>query len=106
MQKAKIVVDFLLPADQQTPSPVRPGVCAFDDPASGFPVAMFLGRGVVVLSGNVVDVAATCGSLAHGVGVVPFVGAKMLSFSLGRSWALDGNTSQGLTDQGLVMRIG
>jgi len=42
MQEAKVVLDFLFPPDQQTPSPVGPGVRAFDDPTSGFPGDVFV----------------------------------------------------------------
>ena len=52
------------------------------------------------------DVSAPRGSLTHGVGVVSLVGAEVLPLSLGRPRTLDGNASQCLTHQGLIVRIG
>ena len=106
MQEAKIIADFLLPPDQQTTSPVRPRVGTFDDPTPGLAVPRFFGRSLVVLARNVVDVAASRGRRAYGVRVIAFVGTEMLTLAFRRPWAWNRDASQGLTHQGLIMRIG
>src|SRR5512143_4379698 len=106
MQESQVVGDLLLPADQQSTCAIGPGVGAFDNPAVDFSTWVATRRGVVVLLGNMRDVAASTRRAADRLGIVPFVGTEMLLLASGRLGAADGNAAEGLGHQGVIMRIG
>src|SRR5262245_4185734 len=106
MQESQVVADFLFPADQESTRSVRPRVCAFHDPASGFALRVLPSRRIVTFARNVDRVAASSGRAAHGFGIVPFVSTKMLPLARRRSGPPHRNSPQRFLDQSLIMRIG
>jgi hypothetical protein len=106
MQEGKIVDDFLFPTDQEAPCAIGPGVGSFDDPPSSFGSPALGGRRGLALLRNVGDVSSSLRLLADRFGVVPFVGAEMLSLAWLRSGTPHGNAGERDFDQFLVMHIG
>jgi hypothetical protein len=107
MHQRKIVLHLLLPADEQPPKAVHPGVRTLDYPAAR-PVAwdVALGLHFFAAASNVSGVAPRVEGVAHVVVVVPFVQAQVLRPRDRRFGALDHHGCQGGVDQFHIMAIG
>ena len=104
MDKSQIVADFLFPTDKKTPRAVRPGMAAFDYPATcalagaTFDLHLALAR-------NMQNVSQMPRKRRRGLGTVAFVQAKMLLAPPNRLGTPHGHRPQRGLQQSDVVRI-
>jgi len=106
MQEAQIIGDLFLPADQQSPGTVEPGMSSFDFPTPSFTATVLWLRGLVGLVRNVRRIASLAYFAVHRFARVAFVQAKMLRFFRRGLGAFDGDGVERGGDHFLVRHIG
>lgn len=106
MQEADVVLNLLLPANQQPTSAVDPGVCTFDFPTAGFAASVLWFGWCVAFGGEMGLIATAMCQAFHGLSDIAFVEAKMLRLTLRRLGTLAGNILQRLLHQFLVVHVG
>ena len=104
MDKSQIVADLFFPADKKTSRAVRPGMAAFDYPATCALAGTTFGL-KLTLTRNVQDVSQTPGERFCGLGTVSFVQAKMLLIPSDRLGTPHGHRPQRGTQQSDVVRV-
>ena len=104
MDKGQIVADFLFPTDKKTPCAVRPGMAAFDDPATGAAAGTTLDLNLA-LARDVQNVSQTPRKRLRGLGAVAFIQTQMLPTPSDRLGPPHGHRPQRGMQQRDVMRV-
>lgn len=106
MDHSEIVDGFLFPANEEPSCAIRPGVRPLDNPAAGLGSAALARRRGFAFGGDVNLIAPSSSGRSDSLGVVTFVGAKMLLLPTRRSRTPDGNAAERLGNELLVIRVG
>jgi hypothetical protein len=105
MQEAKVVGDFLFPADEEPPSAIEPRMSAFDFPTTRLTAAVCFLRAGTVFGGNVWHVTAATRQPLNRFADISFVETEMLSLASGGSGAWNGDVVDRFLHQFLIMHI-